>query len=110
MRIDFGATLLGLDGKTPLTNGGVGEDKDEVATLGGLTVNALLSPIGPIPAEEKIRRARLAELAFDRNEVDLTPEQLTLIREAIGAVFPPLAVMRAFELLGGGHRSLKAVN
>lgn len=94
MKINFATILTQLNGE-PITN-----EKQEPFSLGQAAVNALLQPMSNVNPMEKIRRARLAERAFDQGEVEISPEDLTLIRQCIGELYAPLIVMKAYRLLG----------
>jgi hypothetical protein len=95
MKIDFSTVLTQFSGE-PITSEG-----NAPFTLGMCVVNALLQPQqqqqNPM---EKIRRARIAERAYDAGETDVSPEDLVTIREAVGSLYPPLIVYRAYALLG----------
>lgn len=104
MRVDFSAKLTQFSGEV-ITN-----ERGDPFTLGMAAVNALLQPQPNQNPMDKIRRARIAERAYDAAEVDVAPEDIVVIREAIGQLFPPLIVYRCFELLGEPQSiSLKTV-
>lgn len=108
MKIDFSKVLMQLDGKTPLQMSG---DDPKEFTLGDCAVGALLAP-GTVQqtAVEKIRRARLAEIAYDAGEVDVSVEDVVMMRTCIGETYAALIVLRAFTLLGGDNvTALKVV-
>jgi len=103
MKIDFSEVITQYDGAPVVDQDG------KPVTLGQVTVNALSQPKEGMSANDKLRNARLAEQAFDAKLVDLTPEDVTIIRAAIGEMYPPLVVLKAFRLLGGEPALPKAV-
>jgi hypothetical protein len=107
MKVNFATILTGLDG-APILN-----ENKEPFTLGQAVVNALLQPVQNQSAADKIRRGRLAERAYDEQEIEISPEDVTVIRQCIGELYAPLIVMKAFRLLGGEEAAnvtnLKAV-
>ena len=104
MKIDFGAMLTQLNNTDPIIN-----ENKEPFTLGQACVNALLQPTANLSAMEKIKRARLAERAYDQGEVEVSPEDLALIRQCVGETYAPLLVMKAYRLLGDGDSTVTAL-
>ena len=95
MKVNFAQVLEQLDG-TPITG-----ENNAPFTLSMCAVNALLQPTTQtIPPIEKVRRARVAERVYEAGEIDISPEDIVLIRECIGVWYPPLIVMKAYRLLG----------
>jgi hypothetical protein len=106
MKIDFSQILTQFSGE-PITGEG-----GSPFTLGQAVVNALLQPVQNATPMDKIRRARIAEQAFDGREIEVSPEDLVVMRDAVGQLYPPLIVYRAFAFLGEGGPpiSLKTVS
>jgi len=100
MKIDFQQTLMGL-GDEPLMEG------DKPATLGTVSIAALLNAIpGPngqpeeLSGEAKVRQAVLAQNIFKATgPLDVSVDDVHLLKQRIGRMFTPLAVMRAWNLL-----------
>jgi hypothetical protein len=107
MKINFGTVLTQLNGQ-PIEN-----EAKQPFTLGQAVVNALLQPVQGQSAADKIRKGRIAERAYDEQEIEVSPEDVTLIRQAIGELYAPLIVLKVFRLLGGEEAAnvtnLKAV-
>ena len=72
------------------------------ATLRMAMVNAVLSPIEKESGMDKVKKFNLAKKIHDaESEVDLTVEEVSLVKERIGEVFPVLIVGQVFNLLEG---------
>jgi hypothetical protein len=55
---------------------------------------------GPAPAgDEKVRRYRLARKLFNASKVELTPEDVVLLKSLIGQIYGPLVVGQVWDLL-----------
>lgn len=102
MKVDFSAALTGFDGE-PL------KSENGIITLSIIAVNALSVAKQDATPIEKIRRGRLAERAFDAGETEISPEDLTLIRQCIGEMYPPLIVLKAYRLLGDDEGKVVAM-
>ena len=99
MKIDFSARIVNLDGE-PVEENGV------VLTLGSLSINALLATLADLrgqteqlPGTEKVRQATLAQKIHTEGSVDLSAEDITMLKDRIGRAYSPLAVMQAWQLL-----------
>src|SRR5262249_33931299 len=95
MKIDFSAVIKDLDG-APVKDG----DKD--ATLGRVACTALLASYADeqnLPAEDKVRRFRLAEIAAKGGEGGGKGEDAALIKQLIGKAFGPPVVARAYDII-----------
>lgn len=77
------------------------ENKEAVdATLRLVIVNALLATTKKQESGvEKVRKYELAKKAYQNDEVELTAEDITLIKNQIGEVFPAVVVGQCFEML-----------
>lgn len=70
-------------------------------TLGKVVVEALLVNERELTATDKVRRYDLALRVYNaKNEVEVTPEELTEIRACVGKAYPPVVVGAAYKLLG----------
>jgi hypothetical protein len=101
MKIDFSAVITELDGT-------VAKDGDKVVTLGKLAIHALINPLPDaagraeqLDAEMKVKLAKLAQDIHSATDkaLDLTVEDIALIKQRIGRAFSQIAVMRAWDLL-----------
>ena len=108
MKINFRDVLVQFNG-APITG-----ENNAPFTLGQCTVNALLQPSQQqITPQDKVRRARIAERAYEAEAgegdgaCDMSPEDVVLIRDCIGQIYPPLIVMRAFGMLEGDDKVIQ---
>lgn len=107
MKINFRKVLTQFSGE-PITG-----ENNSPFTLGQCTVNALLQPTQTqVSPQDKVRRARIAERAYEAEheqdgECDMSPEDVVLIRDCIGQIYPPLIVMKAFGLLEGDDKVIQ---
>jgi hypothetical protein len=95
MKIDFSAVIKDLDG-------GAVKDGDYDATLGRVACTALLASYADeqnLPAEDKVRRFRLAEIAAKGGEREVKVEDVALIKTLTGKAFAPLVVARAYDII-----------
>ena len=103
MKIDFSRTINNLDGVPMQTR----IDADILAplTLARVVTESLLSADESSKSMSGAKKAELFALAMRvhaaTEPIDLTPEQVSLIRERVGAVCTTLVCGRAFELLNG---------
>jgi hypothetical protein len=95
MKIDFSAVIKDLDGDA--VKGG---EKD--ATFGRVACSALLASYADeqnLPAEDKVKRFRLAEVASKGGEQEMKVDDVALIKTLIGKAFAPLVVGRAYDII-----------
>ena len=102
MRVNVEAAITDLNGETVQASV-VTPGADGPLTLGRVSVHALLveRPMEKTSGEEKLQRFRIAARVHGGGEVDLTAEEIALIKARIGSVFLPLIVGRAYALLEG---------
>lgn len=77
--------------------------EEEDATL-GLIAYAALSTIseGNVDRAERLKRGRLAQrIEIAEGVIDLKSEEIALIKECIGKIFPPLVVAMTEDMLEG---------
>ena len=98
MLVKLNVVLKSPNGDNLMDNDGKGNAID--ATLKNCIVNALFAPVQDEKGIDKVKKYDLAMKCYKNDEIDLTPEEMTLIRERVGIVFPsPLVVGQIFELL-----------
>ena len=97
MKINVDQTLKTLDGKTMMDADSSGNAVE--ATVKTLLVNAVLAPTKDEKGVDKVRKYELAKMVFKGGEVDLTPEDVVLIKEQVGNNFAPIVVGQVFEML-----------
>lgn len=111
MKIDFSKNILDLDGN-PAMSQEPPKTPDEKPTLKPIKLKDLaLNSLGSvhhdehgITGEEKATRFALMMRIYatkDGEELELTPEEVTKIKQLVGKMFPPLHVGRAYEILNG---------
>ena len=106
MAIDFTQPITNLDGSEIKDADG----KPVVSTLGRVAEQALLAVYADerdqsgketITPEEKFKRWKLASKVQGK-DVNLSIEELALLKKLIGKAFPPLIVGQAWKLLDPG--------
>lgn len=96
MLVDVSNELKQLNGQ-PLMDNVNGEAV--VVTFKDVIANALLSPVQKEQGVDKIRKYELAKKVYDGGKVDLNEEEIKLIKDRVGDVYPPIVVGPVFELL-----------
>lgn len=92
MKVNFSASIVDLDGK-PLA--------DDL-TLGSMATNALMGGFEDeraLPGEDKAKRLKLALRIHGAGEVDLSAEEIALIKKLIAKAYLTLPSARAWQLL-----------
>lgn len=95
MKRDFRQPIVNFEG-TQL------KDDGRDVTLATVAINALLAAIPNeiVTGEAKARRYALAlKINADPGDVNVTVEELALLKAEIGKVYAPLVVGRAYDLL-----------
>ena len=107
MKRNFNTTLKTLDGK-PIKEQYVdadGKTADRDVTLSTVAVNALLAGYEDernLAGDDKVKRFKLAQLINDADgEVEVTAEQVSLLKTLIAKGYTPLVVGQAYEILEG---------
>lgn len=106
MRRDFSPSLINLDGSPAK------DDKEKAITFASTSLTALLSvnPESRVTAEEKARRYTVAmKINRDPSKVDLTAEEIILVKKAVGEFHGPLVVGQTYEMLEGEKPQLTIV-
>lgn len=95
MKIRFDETMKDLDGKAIKGEGGE-------LTLKSICCNALtviFQDEQGLSGEEKAKRGLLAMRIYANTEIDLTVEEVALIKKLIGKAYGPLIVAQAWNML-----------
>lgn len=107
MKIDFDKALTALDGtpiRTPKEDGTPGD----IMTLGLMAINVLLTTLidertgqaENVQPVEKVRYAKLAQDIYSaKGPIEISVEDVALLKDRIGRAGAPLAVARAWALL-----------
>ena len=66
-----------------------------------VVVNALLSPVEKDTGMKKMEKEELARKIYQNDSVDLTIEQVKLIKDRIGEMYAPIVVGQCWRLLEG---------
>jgi len=99
MKINVNQVLKNLAGETLKDNDGTGKAID--ATLKLAIINSVLAPVQNKNESgvEKVKKYELAKKVYANDEIDLTAEEITLIKQRVGEVYAPLLVGQIFEML-----------
>lgn len=97
MKLDTTQTLKTLSGDVMMDNDGKGNAVE--ATVRMAVVNAVLAPVERESGVEKVKKYDLASRIFKEDEVELSVEEISLIKERVGEVFPPLITGQIWKLL-----------
>ena len=95
MKIDFSALIKDLAGDAV-------KDGEKDATLGRVACTALLASYADeqnLPAEDKVKRFRLAEIAAKGGEQEMKVDDVAFIETLIGKAFARLIVERAYDII-----------
>lgn len=97
MIVNFDSNLPDLNGK-PLPK----NDK-EALPLKDVCIEALMAMVMEerVNGETKFKRYELALKINKGGEIDVTPEEATMLKERIGTMFGPAVVGPAFKILNG---------
>ena len=96
MLLDNTKVLVTLAGE-PLKESVDGEAKD--VTVKTVIVNALLNPMEKDTGMQKMEKEELARKVYQNDSVDLTIEQVKLIKDRIGEMYAPIVVGQVWRLL-----------
>lgn len=96
MLIDFDKILTNIDGAA------IKDALQKDITLRSIGANALLVayPDERLSGDEQVKRFKLAIKISVNGEVDVTPEEIVLIKQVISKGYAPLVVGRCYEILG----------
>lgn len=99
MKIDFSRTLTNLDGSQIVVQA---DKAPRPLTLGDVAANSLLADDRDATGAQKVARFSLALKVYEAKEpLDLTPEDVSLIRERVGQTCVPLICGRSYQMLDG---------
>lgn len=97
MKLDITKKLTTFTGEVIKDVNGNGEAVD--ATIRMALVNAVLSPVQKETGMDKVRKYELAKRIHDQDEVELSKDDVELIKERVGELYTPMIVGQIFELL-----------
>lgn len=100
--IDFTQTIKGLDGKAIVPSVQNGGDGKTPVTLSDVCVNALESQLqtdAQMSGQEKFKLDQLAHKIYNQKHVDLSIEEIALIKERVGKVSPTIVVGAVWGIL-----------
>ena len=97
--VDFSRRITDLDGKDIPASADKGANPLDLARVAGLALLAQSPDDARMAQEAKLARFNLAIKVHSGGRVDLTSEEVTLLKGAISAAYPPLVVGRAVEIL-----------
>lgn len=93
MKIDFSQPFRQLDGAALL------DERGQLVVLSSVAVNAILLPVETDTGEMKIRKYKLATKLHLGTIVDVSVNDMVLIKEAIEKNYAPIIVGQASEML-----------
>ncbi len=103
MKVNFGAPITDLKGEI------IKQQDGKMFTLGKVAVEALSATYkdeaeakAQLSGEEKVKRFKLAVAAVGEEVVDVSAEDIAVIKKLIAKGYPPLVVGRAYEILEAG--------
>jgi hypothetical protein len=107
--IDFGAPILGPDDQpTHMCADEKNPECQKTLTLGRVAASVLWSGtpderdqrgVNSLKPEDAIHRSELAMKINKGGTVDVKAEDIALIKQLVGKTYPPLTIMRVYELL-----------
>ena len=100
MRKNFDGNILDLDGKE-MKETKPGSMEQTPISVKTICVNAILSNDEKRPGEEQIKRYQLAKRINKGGDVEVTAEEIALIKKAVAANFPPIVTGFVDEKLEG---------
>lgn len=96
MKLDFTQEIKDLDGKP------IKDAKDVSLTLKAVAINALLTQLeGENPSGEEKAKSYALALKINDGVTEVSIDEAARLKAAIGKLYTPLVVGRAFELLEG---------
>jgi hypothetical protein len=99
MKIDFSRVIMGLNGK-PLPWGGNGASEiDNNFTLGKAVCFALMHSTEKQTGEEKYKSFKLAEKIMNKEEVEVSIEEVAKFKKMIGDVMPASVIGPCWDML-----------
>lgn len=98
MLVDVSRNLVQMNGNPLMDTNEKGEAVE--ATVKTAIVNAVLSPVQNEKGIDKVKKYELAKRIYQvEGEIELTPEEVVLIKDRVGELYTPLIVGQVLELL-----------
>ena len=98
MKVNVDQVLKNMDGSSMKDVDVDGNAID--ATLKMAIVNALLAPVERESGTDKMRKFNLSQKAYAGGEIAFDLDELKLIKDRVGDIFPPLVVGTVYQALG----------
>jgi len=101
MKIDFSTEMKTIEGK-PLPKADSQGKVEGVVKLKDVCVRSLLAVYANepnLPVEKKVGRFTLAQKVVNEGEIDLTPEEVVMIKHVVGKNYGALIVGQTYALL-----------
>jgi hypothetical protein len=98
MKVNVDQVLKNMDGSSMKDVDVDGNAID--ATLKMAIVNALLAPVERESGTDKMRKFNLAQKAYAGGDIEFDLDELKLIKDRVGDIFPPLVVGTVYQALG----------
>jgi hypothetical protein len=95
MKVKVNETLKGIDGVEVLKN-----ERGKGLTLKDICVNSILSPVEGDDDKKKFEKYEIFKKIRDaKADVELSIEEVALVKKSIGKIQPPLIMGQCFEFL-----------
>ena len=96
MKIKINKEIKGVDGINSIIN----SDTKKALTLKDVCINAVLMPMQEDDWKKKFEKWEIFKKLRDaKEEVDLSVEQISIIKNAVGKFQPPLIMGQVFEMI-----------
>lgn len=100
MKMNFDTVMTDLKGQ-PVMEPPKAGGPATMLKLSDVTLNALMALDESDNVDVKVKKFKIAMKVSQGGEIELSPEDIVLIKSCIGKFYSPLAVGRAHELLDG---------
>ena len=97
MLVKVDGVLRTLSGDTIMDDDGKGNAVE--ATVRMALVNAILAPVQKETGMEKVTKYELAKKIHGQDEVELSVDDIKLIKDRVGEIYAPLIVGQLYERL-----------
>lgn len=96
MKVNVDKVLKNIDGSNIKD---VVDGKAVDAKLKTILVNAVLAPVDKESGVDKVKKYELAKMIHKGKTIDLTSEDITMLKDAVALGYAPLIVGQVFEML-----------
>jgi hypothetical protein len=99
---DLGVPMKNLDGEEIREKRILADGSEEIrpAVANRIIANVLANDMSEVSGEEKARRFKLAQVFYSKDEVEISPEDVVLIKQLVAKNLIPLVVSQIYDILG----------